>query len=269
MVQPPTHLPDLTHLYRTNLADRLLDVTFGGEAYTEPTQFQVTTAARLLDKCLNAWDLAVGELEAHAQVREGVAPPLLSPSPGVTRAFFRAIDHFENLVDSLTRLSRLLQALEASPELSTVTSSIPLPSRSARDRIRNFRNRIAHGDEDIEQRKAGQGFATATLRIDPAGIELQHERLEYTDLAAILEQMHDYLRAVSQQLYPSVGSTWRVASRAEISDRGKAVEPAAEDCTGRSCGNSPLTTPSIRHGARAERPPPEAPESHPRTSSQP
>ena len=167
MVQPPAHLPDLTHLYRTNLVDRLLDVTFGGGTYTEPTQFQVTTAARLLDKCLNEWDLAVEELEAHAQVREGVAPPLLSPRPGVTRAFFRAIDHFETLVDSLARLLRLLQALSGSPELSNLTSAMPLLSKPTCDRIRNFRNRIAHGDEDIEQGKAGQGFATATLRIDP------------------------------------------------------------------------------------------------------
>lgn len=198
MAQPPSRLPDLTHLFPTNLADRLLDMALGGRAYPEPTQFQVTTAARLLDKCLTEWDLALKELEVHAKVREGIVPPLLPPKPGITRAFFRAIDHLETLVDSLARLLRLLRALEASPELSNL-ASLPVPSAKERDGIRDFRNRIAHGDEDIEKGKTGQGFATATLRIDPTGIELQHERLEFTELAAMLEQIHNYVRAASRQ----------------------------------------------------------------------
>ena len=162
-------------------------MVFGRGVFAEPTQFQVTTAARLLDKSLTHWDSALREFTEHNATRADVREPLLSPKPGVTRAFFRAIDHLETLVDSLARLLRLIRVLEVAPELAQLAGK-PLPSAGDRERVQRFRNRIAHGDEDIEKGKAGQGLATATLRPDSAGIELQHERLEYADLAGMLEQ---------------------------------------------------------------------------------
>jgi hypothetical protein len=174
-------------------------MVFGRGAFPDPTQFQVTTAARLLDKSLTAWDSALREFADHSAARSGIPDALASPEPGVTRAFLRAIDHLETLVDSLDRLLRLTGSLELGPDLVQL-AGMPLPSANERDRVREFRNRIAHGDEDIEQRRTGQGLATATLRPDPTGIELQHQRLEYTDLARMLEQVHDYLREAFQKL---------------------------------------------------------------------
>jgi hypothetical protein len=171
-------------------------MVFGRGVFAEPTQFQVTTAARLLDKSLTHWDSALREFTEHNATRADVREPLLSPKPGVT---FRAIDHLETLVDSLARLLRLIRVLEVAPELAQLAGK-PLPSAGDRERVQRFRNRIAHGDEDIEKGKAGQGLATATLRPDSAGIELQYERLEYADLAGMLEQSHDYLREVFQNL---------------------------------------------------------------------
>jgi hypothetical protein len=126
----------------------------------------VTTAARLLDKSLTAWDLAQREFAAHAATRDGIPKALSSPQPGVTRAFFRAIDHLETLVDTLARLVRLIAALENDPNLAQF-AGMPLPTSREREEVRLFRNRIAHGDEDIEKGKAGQGLATATLRPTP------------------------------------------------------------------------------------------------------
>lgn len=173
-------------------------MTFGSGVFPEPTQFQVTTAARLLDKSLTEWDSARREFAQHDATRDGIPDALSSPQPGVTRAFFRAIDHLETLVDSLARLLRLITALERDPNLAQF-AGMPLPTKGEREDIQRFRNRVAHGDEDIEQGKAGQGLATATLRPTPKGIELQHERLDYPDLARILEQVHGFLRAASQK----------------------------------------------------------------------
>jgi hypothetical protein len=174
-------------------------MAFGRGVFPEPTQFQVTTAARLLDKSLTEWDSAWREFAEHSATRDGIPDALLSPDPGVTRAFFRAIDHLETLVDSLARLLRLICGLEAGSDLAHL-SAMSLPSADERERVQRFRNRIAHGDEDIEKGKAGQGLATATLRPDPLGIELQGQRLEYADLARMLQQIHDYLREAFERL---------------------------------------------------------------------
>jgi hypothetical protein len=174
-------------------------MVFGRGVFPEPTQFQLTTAARLLDKSLTEWDSALREFAQHSATRGGIPNALLSPEPGVTRAFFRAIDHLETLVDSLARLLRLIGALEASPDLAR-NAGMRLPSADERERVQRFRNRIAHGDEDIEEGKAGRGLATATLRPDSVGVEIQHQRLEYADLARVLEQVHDYLREAFQKL---------------------------------------------------------------------
>jgi hypothetical protein len=45
----------------------------------------------------------------------GIPDSLLSREPGVTRAFFQAIDHLETLVDSLDRLLRLVGASNKPP----------------------------------------------------------------------------------------------------------------------------------------------------------
>jgi hypothetical protein len=173
-------------------------MVFGRGAFPPPTQFQVTTAARLLDKSLSAWDSVWHQFAEHSATREGIPDSLLSPEPGVTRAFFQAIDHLETLVDSLDRLLRLVGALEKAPKLGEL-AGMPLPAADERERVRQFRNRIAHGDDDIERGRAGRGLATATLRPDVAGIELQRHRLEYANLARMLEQIHDYMRAAFQR----------------------------------------------------------------------
>jgi hypothetical protein len=76
-------------------------------------------------------------------------------------------------------------------------ADLPFPSQAQRESVRLFRNRIAHGDEDIAEGKAGQGLATATLEPDPDGMQLQGLRLDYAALAQLIEVICDYLRAAS------------------------------------------------------------------------
>jgi hypothetical protein len=191
-------MPDLASLSRTSLFDRLLNPSFGMGAYSEPTQFQLTTATRLLDKALEDWEHARREFADYAGRRAGIPQELHPSREGVTRALFRAIGSLENLVDSLARLLRLVDALEQAPELQQV-SSTPLPRETERELVRRFRNRIAHGDEDIADGKAAQGMATATLRPDMSGIELQGQRLNYADVERMLRRLHGYLRAAAEK----------------------------------------------------------------------
>jgi hypothetical protein len=161
-------LPDLSTLSRTNFPDRLLNLVFGKGSYPEPLQFQLTTSARLLDKTLTDWDLARAEFASHLSVRGGLSASIQSTKPGITRALFRAIGHLEDLVDSLNRMLKLVDAMQASAYLVHF-AHMPLPDEARRDSVRLFRNRIAHGDEDIAQGRGGQGLATATLRPEPLG----------------------------------------------------------------------------------------------------
>jgi hypothetical protein len=181
------HLPDLSHLSRTNLADRVLNMIFGMGAYPVPTQFQVTTAMRLVDKALTEWDAARDELAKHAE-----------SGRHLTQALFRAISHLETVVDSLARLLHFVRPLEQYSALQEF-GHMPLPDPSERTSIWDFRNQIAHGDKEIAKGSGRPGQATATLRPDSTGIELQAERLEYSDLARILEEIHNYLRAVAER----------------------------------------------------------------------
>lgn len=190
-------LPDLSALSRTNFPDRLLNLIFGKGSYPEPLQFQLTTSARLLDKTLTDWDLAREEFAGHSSVRDGLPAPIQPSKPGITRALFRAIGHLEDLVDSLNRLLKLVDAMRTSGSLVHF-AHMPLPDEARHDSVRLFRNRIAHGDEDIADGKSGQGLATATLSPETTGMELQGLRLEYVDLAEAIEMIHGYLRAVSE-----------------------------------------------------------------------
>jgi hypothetical protein len=174
----------------------------GRGAYPDPLAFQVTTAARLLDKALDAWDAARKKLADHisggpprpTQFSGRAASADASWAKRPSQDLFQAIDRLEDVVDSLARLLRLLAAIEAHSSLQQAPA--PDLSPALRDQVRIFRNRVAHGDADLAQGKAGKGLSTATLATDPTGIEIQGVRLVYTELELVLVESHDYLQRV-------------------------------------------------------------------------
>jgi hypothetical protein len=199
-----THaMPDLAALSHVNLQQRLLNMTVGKGAYPAPLSFQVTTAARLLDKSLEAWRSAREKLATHisggppSAVAISDERPIAADGSWTTRVsqeLFSARDRLEDVVDSLARLLRLVDAIQESPSLQAV----PRPgfSHQTCEDVRNFRNRIAHGDEDLVEGKAGKGLITATLRVDTTGIEIQRVRLEFAELEVLLTGIHEYLQRV-------------------------------------------------------------------------
>jgi hypothetical protein len=196
-------LPDLARLSHVNLQQRLLNMLTGKARYPDPLSFQVTTAARLLDKTLEAWRSAGDKLAEHVSGGRAADVPISagkSIATGrtwptrVSQELFSAIDRLEDVVDSLARLLRLVEAIQANPSLQSAASAALSPT--TRQDVRDFRNRIAHGDEDLVNGKAGKGLSTATLRVDETGIEIQRVRLEFADLEAMITAIHDYLQRV-------------------------------------------------------------------------
>ena len=202
-----TTLPDLGRLHRTNLPERLTYIPFGVGVYPEPAHFQLTTALRLLDKALTDWDLTREEFRQHVAI-VGATPKQLrgSREPGVTRAFFRAIGHLESLVEALDRTLRLVGALEKDAAMAEF-GKWPLPSPDERAAVRDFRNGIAHGDEDLAKGQTGMGVAT--LRLEEVSISIRDVKLEYAELARMLEQTYDYLHAANTRGLQAAGTSGR------------------------------------------------------------
>ncbi len=95
----------------------------------------------------------------------------------------------------LDRALRVLLALLRAPELAAL-KDLSVPNADAKTRIRRFRNGIAHGDADLAKGK-GRG------RLRPSGQTRGQRRvlgvrLEFSELAAWLQQLHDYLLAVNK-----------------------------------------------------------------------
>jgi hypothetical protein len=144
------NMPDLGGLLRTSQLDRILGMTSGRGIYPDTTAFQVSVCTRLLDKALGEWDWARQALTEHAEE---------------TRQFgglFDGISHLENFVVSLDRLMRYTAVLQVKPEMAPF-ASMTLPGQAEVERVRAFRNRVIHGDEDLAGGRGGHGLPTATL----------------------------------------------------------------------------------------------------------
>ena len=114
---------------------------------------------------------------------------------------FDGINHLENFVVSLDRLMRYTAALQQKPELAAF-ASLRLPAAAERQRVRNFRNRVIHGDEDLAEGKGGHGLPTATLEPSKNGIALHGqqfgalETLRFDEMARWMEEIYAFIRAV-------------------------------------------------------------------------
>ncbi len=162
------------------LRKRILNMITGRGNYPEPIAFQVTTAARLLDHTLDAWDAVRENLGEHIAGARSLPtsfgpgeaiPPAHDWTRQIFQALFRATSRLEDVVDSHARLLRLAAAIEASSSIQGVPG--PLLSPTDREKVREFRNRITHGDEDLAKGKGGKGLVTATLRVDATGPDVR------------------------------------------------------------------------------------------------
>jgi hypothetical protein len=190
-VLTPHCLPDLSDLHQTNLMALAVAQQWEKHRYAASTNLQLVTVARLLDKALRDYQSARKPFGEHDTMWEGVGPAIRPRNRGITVPLFRAIGHCEDLVAALDRILRILPALQASPELAAI-ADFPLPPTDVATTVRRVRNRIAHGDADIAKGKAG---VVATLRPDPAGVQIGDHRLNFDELAQWLRDVAAYVRS--------------------------------------------------------------------------
>jgi hypothetical protein len=183
------NMPHLSGLLRTSQIDRILNLTHGRGGYPDTTAFQVSVCTRLLDKALREWDQAREALIEHAEGKRQFG------------GLFDGISHFENFVVSLDRLVRYTSVLQDKPEMAAF-ASMKLPDSVERQRLRDFRNRVIHGDEDLAGGKGGRGLPTATLEPRAQDIALHGrqlgtlETLSFAEMALWVEQSYAFVRAV-------------------------------------------------------------------------
>ena len=106
---------------------------------------------------------------------------------------------------TLDRLMRYTAELHGKPEMKSF-ASMTLPGLAEPDRVRNFRNRVIHGDEDLAAGKGGQGLPTATLEARAYDIALHGrqlgtlETLGFAEMAVWVEQTYAFIRAVIAEI---------------------------------------------------------------------
>jgi|SRR5450755_810546 hypothetical protein len=179
----PHGMPDLSNLHQTNVAAHMLNLMVGKSGYPEPVGFLVVTYARLVDKVLAEWSNARDALSGFMR---GATP--------ISQQFFAAQGMVEDLVVSLDRAMRFGVALGKAPSTNALAREFP-PSADI-DRVRRFRNRIAHGDDDLVEGKGGKGVATATPEITRDAIGMSGIRLSFNELAAWITQLNDFARVL-------------------------------------------------------------------------
>jgi hypothetical protein len=176
-------LPDLSHLLQTSVVDHLLNHMHGKSGYPEPEGFLVMMYARMVDKSLAEWS---DMQDALSDFMQGGTP--------ISRRFFAAQGMAEDLVIAMDRAMRFATALAQ----TAAASGLPrdLPSQADAERVRDFRNRIAHGDEDLLSGKGGKGIATATPELTIHGIGLYGISLTFAELATWITKLYDFARVL-------------------------------------------------------------------------
>jgi hypothetical protein len=175
----PHGMPDLSSLHQTNVAAHVLNLVVGKSGYPEPESFLVVTYARLVDKTLAEWSNA----------RDALSGFMRGDTP-ISQKFFAAQGMVEDLVVSLHRAMLFAAALANAPATSAFARG--LPASTDIDRVRTFRNRIAHGDEDLVEGKGGKGLATATPEITHDAIGMSGIWLRFDELAAWITELQNF-----------------------------------------------------------------------------
>ena len=181
--ESPHGMPDLSSLHQTNVAAHILNLMVGKSGYPEPVGFLVVTYARMVDKVLAEWSYA----------RDALSGFMRGETP-ISQKFFAAQGMFEDLVVSLHRAMRFGTRLAEEPATSGLAREFPASADV--DRVRHFRNRIAHGDDDLVEGKGGKGLATATPEITHDAIGMSGIWLSFNELAGWITQLDDFARVL-------------------------------------------------------------------------
>lgn len=183
------NMPDIWLAEHRLLVERAGILFIGGTKYPETESFYVVHAARLADQTTRAWTTAKAALAQYT-----TNPQLVTLYDGTTE--------LEEFIITFARLVSFVGALEQSCSVPTDKS---VARGSLVERLKDFRNRLIHGDEDIRDGRAGKGLATGTLEIRPLDVVIQTKAggdlisIDYRELADALSECRRFLLEVIQR----------------------------------------------------------------------
>ena len=174
-------MPDLAELFRKTILTFVLSHVFQGAGAKDDSArvFQITLV-RLVDKSLEDYELS----------RVAFSEYVSRSSNNVWSPLFRAVGHMENCFSSLERALRLARRLADHEETASAFSNCSVLAPAVRKRISKIRNAMEHIDDRVARQQINQGDLTM-LFLGEDAVELQHERIEYLELAAWLRELHD------------------------------------------------------------------------------
>lgn len=198
-------MPDLSGLFRKNILTLILSQVFTGSGPKElhPSIF-LNVFVRVADKALEDYELArLAFLEFVNRSDNNVMSPL-----------FRAIGHMENTLGSLERASKFVNRLLEDEKVSKEILEMDFMRRDSQKRLSKIRNATEHMDDRVIKGAVGEGDLN-TLWLDEQHMELQDTKVEYSELAKWLSEIH---------LLASNLATYRPPSEKENAQQGTQVD---------------------------------------------
>jgi hypothetical protein len=183
------NMPEVWAADHRLLGERAMILLLRGTEYPDTLAFQVVIGARLADKAAQEWVRAERALADYAHDNQQFS------------RLYDGTGDLENFIISLDRLIRFVHAVVSTADVDPANAHV---ASLLRGRLRSFRNRLIHGDEDIEAGRAGMGFPTGTLEVLESGVAIGSkegggiQKLGFTELATALSELRRYLTDVIQ-----------------------------------------------------------------------
>lgn len=178
-------MPDLSDL-DFPLIGRLIVQLLVGERDLSPNARRYRrNFVRLLDKALREYK------ESRELILAEVAETN-HPSGGRPIYFLAFTDHIETCINAVSRLFRLLERIKSEKDSPKFPRELRRLIETRNKSVANIRNSVEHIDEQIQKGEIAPGKPIMlALNKDSDGISISSFEIKFTELAMVLEKMHE------------------------------------------------------------------------------
>ncbi len=180
--------PDLTDLSIPVMIDYLVNLVF------DHAGIEDQTASSFLHNFLMVTDKALREYnEARELLIQYVA------SANKTMLLVEAFGRFETCINSIRRCLRYVDKMARHPCSPVIDRTLKRLLGSYESTIKPLRDAIEHMDEDILSGETPRGIPRALMITrDGEGLQIARHRLSFTEVSAILRQLHSLATKLSR-----------------------------------------------------------------------
>jgi len=180
--------PDLTDLSIPVMRDYLFNLVF------DHAGIEDQTASSFLHNFLMVTDKALSEYNA---ARELLIKYVASANK--TMLLIEAFGRFETCINSIRRCLRYVDKMARHPFSPVIDRTLRRSLESYESNIKPLRNAIEHMDEDILSGETPRGIPHALkITSDAEYLQIASYRLSFTDISAILRQLHSLATKLSR-----------------------------------------------------------------------